>query len=80
MFMKTIDKQSDLMVSCLLTPSNTKFLLLHEEKTEDQIRQFFNEVYELFVKIIMSPFYDSLAPIDAPQFDEKVKKIAQKYL
>ena len=59
MYMRTIDKYQELYVSCLLTPSNCKFLLLHENnKSEDQIQAFFNEVYELFVKIICSPFYD----------------------
>ena len=77
MYMRTIDKYQELYVSCLLTPSNSKFLLLHENnKSEDQIQSFFNEVYELFVKIIMSPFYDPCEKMNIPQFGEKVRKIA----
>ena len=39
-------------------PSNAKLLLLHEDQAEDKIKSFFNEVYDLFVKAIMNPFYD----------------------
>ena len=80
MFMRNIDKHQDLVVSCMVTPSNLKFLLLHEEKTEDQIKMFFNEVYELTVKIVLSPFFDNKSLIEIPPFEEKVKKIANKYL
>ena len=61
MYLKTIDKYNELSVSCLLTPSSiylildyidAKFLLLHEGKGEDSIKGFFNEVYDIFVKVI----------------------------
>ena len=51
MYLKTIDKFNELSVTCLLTPSNAKFLLLHEGRNEDGIKAFFNEIYELFVKV-----------------------------
>jgi hypothetical protein len=31
---------------------DARFLLLHEGKSEDAIKNFFNEVYDLFVKVI----------------------------
>ena len=30
---------------------DAKFLLLHEGRNEDGIKSFFNEIYELFVKV-----------------------------
>ena len=58
--MKNVDRCNDMIVSCMLTATNTKFLLLHENhKSEEQIKAFFNEVYELYVKIVMNPFFDS---------------------
>ena len=30
---------------------DAKFLLLHEGRNEDGIKAFFNEIYELFVKV-----------------------------
>ena len=79
MYMRTIDKYNELFVSCMLTPSNAKFLLIHENnKSEDQIKAFFNEVYEYFVKIVMNPFYDPTEKINIPHFDEKIRKIGSK--
>ena len=67
MYMRTIDKYNDLFVSCMQTPSNAKFLILHENnKLEDNIKSFFNDVYELFVKIVMNPFYDPKELINIP--------------
>ena len=79
MYMKNVDRCNDMNVSCMLTPGNSKFLLLHENhKSEEQIKAFFNEVYELYVKIVMNPFFDSTQKINIPEFDDKVKKIAAK--
>lgn len=30
---------------------DVKFMLLHDQKSEDSIKQFFTEVYELYVKV-----------------------------
>jgi hypothetical protein len=38
-------------VSTFLTAGHIKFMLLHGGKSEDTIRNFFNEVYELYVKV-----------------------------
>ena len=59
--MSNVDNyQKELHVSCMQTPSGARFIIIHESiKTEDQIKNFFNGVYEIFVKIVMNPFYDS---------------------
>lgn len=80
MYLKTIDKFNEISVSCLLTPSNARFLLLHEGKGEDAIKNFFNEVYELFVKVVMNPFYESNQKITLQGFEERVKIAARRYL
>jgi len=40
------------LVLLMLIHIDARFLLLHENKNEDAIKNFFNEVYELFVKVI----------------------------
>ena len=44
-YLKTVDKYNEmpgttgqLLVNCFVSPSNAKFLLLHEGKNEDQIK------------------------------------------
>ena len=41
-------------VSTFLTAGHIKFMLLHGGKSEDSIKNFFNEVYELYVKVRVS--------------------------
>lgn len=38
-------------VSCFLTAGNIKFMLLHAGRSEEAIRNFFQDVYELYVKV-----------------------------
>jgi len=38
-------------VSTFLTAGNVKLMLLHTGKSEDGIRNFFQDVYELYVKV-----------------------------
>ena len=79
MYMRTVDKfNSQLHISCLMTASGTKFILLHEKSYEDQIKQFFNEMYELFVKALMNPFFDPEKAIEIPQFDDSVALISKR--
>jgi hypothetical protein len=51
MYLKVIDKVNNQQVSTFLTAGNAKFLLLHAGKNEEAIRSFFQDVYELYVKV-----------------------------
>ncbi len=55
-------------------------MLLHDGRSEDAIKAFFNEVYELFVKVVMNPFYESNQKISLVSFEERVKSAARKHL
>ena len=90
MYLKTVDRYNELQVTCLVTPSSkysftspaidARFLLLHDGRNEDSIKSFFNEVYELFVKVVMNPFYEANHKISLGSFDERVKSAARKHL
>ena len=53
---------------------------MHDGRPEDSIKSFFNEVYELFVKVVMNPFYQANHKISLASFDERVKSAARKHL
>jgi translation initiation factor 2 beta subunit (eIF-2beta)/eIF-5 len=38
-------------ISTFLTAGNVKFMLLHGGRSDDSIRNFFQDVYELYVKV-----------------------------
>lgn len=49
-------------------------------QTEEAIRSFFVEVYESWVKTIMSPFYKLNQEVKSPMFRLKVAAAGRKYL
>lgn len=51
MYLKVVDSVNHQMVSTFLTACHVKFMLLHTGKSEDTIRNFFNEIYELYTKV-----------------------------
>lgn len=80
-----MDKFNFQLVSAYVTQGGKTFLLLHNGRSEDSIRIFFTEVHELYVKLMMNPFYSagndsSDAPIISPYFDSQVRSLARKFL
>jgi trafficking protein particle complex subunit 2 len=49
-------------------------------QTEEAIKNFFVEVYENYVKAIMSPFYRVNMEIQSPMFRSRVAAAGRKYL
>ncbi|WFD35219.1 TRAPP subunit [Malassezia cuniculi] len=56
MYLKSIDRINDWSVSAFVVPGNVKFIMLHEHKHEDGIRNFFLEVWELWTKPLIVVF------------------------
>lgn len=49
-------------------------------QTEEAVRQFMTEVYENYVKTVMSPFYKRGMEIRSPVFRSKVSTAGRKWL
>lgn len=64
----------------LTHPTDIKFLLLHDTKADDAIRQFFTDAYELYAKTLMNPFYEVDMRITSIVFDSRIRGAAKKYL
>ena len=46
-----VEQVNQQQVSTFLTAGNIKFMLLHGGKSDESIRNFFQDVYELYVKV-----------------------------
>ena len=70
--MKVVDKSNQYLISAYITPGNILFfifksvtlllltdicfLLLHKKENEERIRQFFTEVHQLYIHVILIDF------------------------
>lgn len=80
-FFKNIDSYYGYSIYIYLTQGNTKLIILTNCKNHDEsIRQFCIEIHEIYVKKILSPFYDTNTAIRSKVFDAKVRQFAKKYL
>ncbi|PXF47582.1 Trafficking protein particle complex subunit 2 [Gracilariopsis chorda] len=80
MYLKVVDRYNDQLISAFVTPSNYRFLLLHDSRHEDGVKPFFNDLHELFVKATLNPLYVDNEPITSTAFHDKVLLLARKYL
>lgn len=49
--MQVVDRFNEWYVSAFASPSGVRFLLLHDTTLQDNIRSFFTEVGELYIKV-----------------------------
>uniref|UniRef100_A0A0N5AHU3 Trafficking protein particle complex subunit 2 n=1 Tax=Syphacia muris TaxID=451379 RepID=A0A0N5AHU3_9BILA len=80
MYFKIIDKFNEWFVSAFVTASRIRFVMLHSQKNDEGIRQFFQEIYEMYIKHSMNPFYVIDTPIKSNNFNEKAIFYGKKYL
>ncbi len=79
-YLKVVDRFANLLISAFVSPGNVRLLLLHEKKDEDSVKQFFAEVYELYLHVLLNPFYKLNSPIASAAFDNKVKALGKRLL
>ncbi|XP_035820667.1 uncharacterized protein [Zea mays] len=68
------------VVQDLAWTTNAIFMLLHDSRSEDGIKSFFQEVHELYIKIFLNPLYLPGSRITSSHFDTKVRALARRYL
>ncbi|XBI47234.1 hypothetical protein VPH35_111237 [Triticum aestivum] len=61
------------VVQDLAWATSTIFMLLHDSRSEDGIKSFFQEVHELYIKIFLNPLYLPGSRITSSHFNTKVR-------
>mmetsp|Transcript_7564 Transcript_7564/g.19579 ORF Transcript_7564/g.19579 Transcript_7564/m.19579 type:complete len:145 (-) Transcript_7564:412-846(-) len=81
MYLRNYDQMNEsLQIAGFLTAGHTKFILVHNIRNEDAIKTFFQEVYDVYVKVLLNPFYEPNTPIKSNVFNQRVKVVGRKYL
>lgn len=80
MHLKSIDRFNQWFVSAFVTASQIRFLIVHDHKNDEGIKNFFNEIYETYVKYSMNSFYEVNTAIKSPMFEKKAQMYGRKYL
>ena len=82
-YLKQVDKFNEWIVSAYVTAGGLRFLFLYEHlprSGEEGLKNFLNEVYETYVKLLLNPFYSPDRPIRSGAFDRKIQTIARKFI
>ncbi|XP_030385441.1 probable trafficking protein particle complex subunit 2 [Scaptodrosophila lebanonensis] len=80
MQLKSIDRFNQWFVSAFITASQIRFIIVHDNKNDEGIKSFFNEMYDTYIKHSMNAFYKINTPIKSTMFEKKAEIFGRKYL
>lgn len=68
-----------MLVYAFCTAGGARFLMLHDVRNEENVKNFFYEVHELYLRVVLSPFHSSRTPIASSVFDARVRAASRRH-
>eukprot|EP00887_Chlorella_sp_A99_P006256 scaffold3.g6256.t1 len=62
-------------VSAYTTASHVRFLLLHDGRGDELVKSFFRDVYELYLRVMLNPFFTPTTRITSLLFHQKPSRM-----
>jgi len=78
MYLKQVDRFNDFLVSAFVTAGHVRFMLLHDVKNEDGIKNFFHDAHEVYVRSLLNPFFEAGTKVPS-SFDQRIRQLGKKY-
>eukprot|EP01064_Diplonema_japonicum_P014666 TRINITY_DN22352_c0_g1_i1.p1 TRINITY_DN22352_c0_g1~~TRINITY_DN22352_c0_g1_i1.p1 ORF type:complete len:156 (+),score=11.63 TRINITY_DN22352_c0_g1_i1:59-469(+) len=78
-FIKNIDRFNEFNVSAYVTSGYVRFLVMQDREPSDSTKHFFTEVNELYLKVLLDPFYEVNSRITSASFKTRVTQLLKKY-
>jgi len=78
-FLKSVDRFNEWHISAYLTPGGAKFIMVHDQINEDAVRNFFQDVNDIWLRLRLNPFYNPDGEIKNKSFLLRVRAIGQRY-
>ncbi|CAI4055978.1 hypothetical protein SKDZ_02G3600 [Saccharomyces kudriavzevii ZP591] len=86
-YLGKVDHFYGLAITAYISYGGMKFVMIHGNSAnsnvvidDNNIKSFYQEVHELYLKTLMNPFYKITDPITSPAFDSRVRTLARKHL
>lgn len=77
---KALDRFNEYFISAFVTPSQIRFVMLHQDRNDDGIKNLFHDVFELYTKLSLNPFYTPGTKINFQSFLHRVNALCKKHL
>lgn len=77
-FLGVIDRFNNLQVSGYITPGNRlRLMLLHDGRSEENVKTFFRGVHQLLVPLVLNPFFLPKKRIHSVDFYSRVRRLSK---
>ena len=62
-----------------MTAAQIRFLLLHDGRSDDSVKAFFKDAHELYLKVLLNPFFVPTSRILTSNFNQKIRMLARQH-